>query len=442
MSEKASSFRRQFKALMALAIAQFGDFGESQVNNSMFPAIRAALGLDISALGLILAAKRGVQIVGTPLWGYLADRFSRKAVLVWGTGIWGAWTILMGFSRNFSQLLTLTVISGLGIAALEGPLSSLLSDLFPSKERGRAFGIVRGLAYIGMMLTLVYYSLLAKRFPDSLSWRMAYWTFGGISVLSGLLIWLFVQEPVRGGSEEALQDLPEEVLRREEARHPFSWPKAFGLFRIPTFALSMLDTFVVAFPFVILVAYSVTWLVDDRGFSNARAILFTLAGLIGLILGSAVGGWVGDRAAIGLTDRGRLWVGHGVQALFALMLVLLFVVEWRARWVYLALLFLVGFLLEFKITGVLKVIVSGVLLPEVRSLGFAVERAVDSIGRVASALLVGYLARTYGLTQALIWFGAGMAALGILIYFPYYSFFFRDAARLQEQLRERLESLP
>lgn len=431
------SLRGHMRALIALAVAQFGDYGESQISNSMFPAIRAALGVDVSALGLILAVKRGVQIVGTPVWGFIADRFSRKAVLVWGTGVWGIWTILTGFSQNFTQLLILTLIAGFGIAALEGPLSSVLSDLFPTRARGRAFGVVRGLAYIGMILSLLYYSLLAKRLPIQ-GWRVAYWTFGAISVLSGILIYFFIEEPLRGRSEEAFSGLSEQVLKEQAERFRFSVQKALRLFRIPTFALSMLDTFILGFPFVILVAFSVTWLVDDRGFTNSKAILYTLFGLIGLIVGSAVGGWLGDRSARRLTERGRLIVGHVAQVLFAIDLFLLFVIVWNTAVAYAVLMWLAGFLLEFRVTGMLKVVVSSVLLPEVRSSGFAVERVADSLGRVIGSLLVGKLAVTYGLTQAIVWFGAWMAVLGALIYLPYYALYLRDATALQEALRERV----
>ena len=39
------------RTLWTMGFAMFGDFGESQIANSMFPAIRAALGLETSALG-------------------------------------------------------------------------------------------------------------------------------------------------------------------------------------------------------------------------------------------------------------------------------------------------------------------------------------------------------------------------------------------------------
>ncbi len=139
----AGTASRRLSTLTPLAIAQFVDCGEGQIANSFFPAIREALGLNTGALGVIVVARKVIQIVGAPFWGYLSDRFTRKAVLVWGTGAWGLWTLLTGLAQNYAQLLILASIAAFGITALEGALRSSVSDLFSVQERGRAFGIIR-----------------------------------------------------------------------------------------------------------------------------------------------------------------------------------------------------------------------------------------------------------------------------------------------------------
>ncbi|WP_353963580.1 MULTISPECIES: MFS transporter [unclassified Streptomyces] len=73
-------------------------------------------------------------------WVWVAQRWSRKGVLVLVTGFWGVWGIAAGFAQNFTQLLILITILAAGYAA-SGPLTTeTLGDLFDNESRGRAVG--------------------------------------------------------------------------------------------------------------------------------------------------------------------------------------------------------------------------------------------------------------------------------------------------------------
>ena len=82
---------------------------------------------------------------------------------------------------------------------------------------------------------------------------------------------------------------------------------------------------------------------------------------------------------------------------------------------------------------------SSVLLPEVRSTGFAFGRAVECIAKAIGAGLVGALAVRFGLTQALLWVGVGIAVLGALMNTAYYFTAINDQAGIQNVLRQRAE---
>ena len=420
----------------ALGFAQLGDFGEQQVINSMFPAIRDALGLNISALGDITALKRIVQVLAMPTWGAISDRYSRKSVLVWGTGVWGIWTILIGFSQTYTQLLWLNLIAAVGVAAIDGPLSSLISDVFPKQERGRAFGIIRGIAYISIAPTLIYFSRLANAAP-AMGWRIAFWTVGVLSILSGVAIAFFVKEPIRGETEDALSNLSQDELKQEADENQFSLAKTGTLFQRRTFIWNLLDKFFMAFPTVIVFAFLTTWLVDDRGVEQGGAILYTLAGLIGLIAGSIVGGRAGDRLVQSGDARQHLIYGHAAQALMAVTWLLLFSIDWGGPAPILALLVVAGFTQEFRVTGIIKVVVSRVMLPEVRGVGFSLERAADSLGRVVAALLIGRLAEQSNLTNAFFWCGTLVSIALVGIYFLYYQTYQQDIDSIQATLAQR-----
>ena len=436
VKEVTAEEKSQKKRVVAtLGFAQLGDFGEGQIANSMFPAIRESLGLNLAALGTITAVRRIVAFLMMPVWGAISDRYSRKGVLVWATGVWGIWTLAIGFTQSFTQFLIMVAIAGVGIAAIDGPLSSLISDLFPKEERGRAFGNIKGIAYFAIAPTLIYFKYLTDNFPDT-GWRIAFWSFGILSILSGILIAIFVKEPIRGKSEDAFDGLSNDKIAQEAENNPFSLEKAKTLFERPTFIFNLIDKFFIAFPTVILFAFVTTWLVDDRNIPQGQAILFTLAALIGLVLGSFLGGQVGDRLLKSGQARKHLIYGHVAQVVMAISWVMLFTMEWGRGPIFI-LLMIAGFTQEFRTTGIVKVVVSRVMLPEVRGLGFSLERAVDSLGRVAAALLVGYFADQVGLTQTFIWFGAFITILLIGIYFLYYRSYESDAEIIQATLTAR-----
>ncbi len=438
--EVSSEEKSQKKRVVAtLGFAQLGDFGEGQIANSMFPAIREALGLNLAALGTITAVRRIVAFIMMPIWGAISDRYSRKGVLVWATGVWGIWTLAIGFTQSFNQFLMMVAVAGVGIAAIDGPLSSLISDLFPKEERGRAFGNIKGIAYFAIAPTLIYFKYLTDNFPDT-GWRIAFWTFGILSILSGILIAIFIKEPIRGKSEDAFGGLSNEKIAKEAEKNPFSLEKARTLFERPTFIFNLIDKFFIAFPTVILFAFVTTWLVDDRNVPQGQAILFTLAALTGLVLGSFAGGQVGDRLLKSGQPRKHLIYGHVAQVVMAISWVMLFVIDWSGGGPIFVLLMIAGFTQEFRTTGIVKVVVSRVMLPEVRGLGFSLERAVDSLGRVAAALLVGYFADQVGLTQTFIWFGAFITILLIGIYFLYYRSYENDAEVIQATLAARTQA--
>lgn len=98
----------------------------------LFPTLRGLWGLSYRNI---------LQSITAPFWGYTADKFPRKNVIVFGTGIWGIWTALCGFSQNYEQLLVLRVISGIGLGCLMPATFSLISDAYPPHKRGRALGL-------------------------------------------------------------------------------------------------------------------------------------------------------------------------------------------------------------------------------------------------------------------------------------------------------------
>ena len=132
--------KKRRRTLFGLSLGYFVDQGEDQAISVLFPTLQALWGLSYTHLGIISTVRRLLQALSAPLWGYAADKWSRKNIIFFGTGIWGIWTLAVGFTQDFGQLLIIRAISGIGLGTLLPATFSLMSDTFRPKERGRALG--------------------------------------------------------------------------------------------------------------------------------------------------------------------------------------------------------------------------------------------------------------------------------------------------------------
>ena len=160
--------RAKWRTLLALSLGYFVDQGEGQAMSIFSPVLRQLpWGLTLMNLSLITFTRSLLQAVSSPFWGYLADRHSRKKVLFWGTGFWGLWTIAVGLTQNFEQLLAVRVISGIGLGCLMPATFSIMADTFAPKIRGRMLGLLESVGVFGIIIFTVGLGRLAT--PET--WR-------------------------------------------------------------------------------------------------------------------------------------------------------------------------------------------------------------------------------------------------------------------------------
>src|ERR671933_295827 len=108
---------------------------EGGLSNSLFPVIRANLGLALGAMGMLTSVGKFARMLFGPLWAALGDRFGRKLSMV-VTALWGGWMLAAGLARSYPQLLVLYGVGVLGTVAGEPIANGLVADLFVPGERG------------------------------------------------------------------------------------------------------------------------------------------------------------------------------------------------------------------------------------------------------------------------------------------------------------------
>jgi MFS family permease len=432
----ASETRRdRWRTLAALASGYFIDQGEGQAMSVLYPAIRDALNFGYDGLGQIAGWRNLLQAVSAPFWGFVADRTSRKWVIVFGTGLWGLWTLACGFVISFEQLFWVRIIAGLGLGCLLPPTFSIISDLFGPEERGRANGFLGSAGFVGVILSVLVLGWMAA--APGLGWRWGFYVLGAASVLSGVIITIFVKEPPRGAAEP---ELAGSITEADALRFRIQLADVSEILAIPTMWVTFVQGVFGVTPWVVMGAYLVTWLVDERSIPQAQAPMVFAVIIIGQAVAQLLGGVIADWAHRRSPKRGRIVVSqisilNGVWMTAVLFSVPLGFVP----------LMIVGLLMGCMIgwagKGGRDPILQSVLRPELRSTAWAMIAAVEGGLSALSAFLAGWLAVKYGLQTAMLVCVPASWVLLFLCWFGYYFTYPRDEARLRAAMAERRQAL-
>ncbi|WP_300974789.1 MFS transporter [Sphingomonas sp. LHG3406-1] len=127
--------------LAACILASSLSFVEGSVLNVALPAIRSSFGAGASEVQWVVNAYLLPLSALLLLGGALGDRYGRKRLLILGTGLFAAASLLCALAPDLGWLLAGRVLQGIGAALLLPNSLALLNATFEGEERGRAIGI-------------------------------------------------------------------------------------------------------------------------------------------------------------------------------------------------------------------------------------------------------------------------------------------------------------
>jgi ACDE family multidrug resistance protein len=105
-----------------------------------FPKIAKALSLSHNEIELLVSVFTLPGIFLTPVFGFLADRFGRKRILIPSLFLFGLAGGLAFFCTSLHLLLLLRFIQGVGAASLGSINLTIIGDLYSGKDRIAAMG--------------------------------------------------------------------------------------------------------------------------------------------------------------------------------------------------------------------------------------------------------------------------------------------------------------
>ena len=174
----------KWEVLALLWMAYLLNQADRQVFNTVLPAIRDALSLTDTSVGLIATIFNLFYAVMVPIGGWAGDRFSRKWVTTISILFWSVATMFTGLATSFFWLVILRSVSTGGGEAFFGPANYSLLGQYHTDTRARAMSIHQTAYYVGVILA----GWLAGLIADHWGWKYSFIIFGAVGVFWGILM--------------------------------------------------------------------------------------------------------------------------------------------------------------------------------------------------------------------------------------------------------------
>jgi MFS family permease len=228
---------------------------------------------------LVLGVSLGCTAIGGVIFGRLADRFGRKAVLQWTILSYSAGVFLSGLATGLWTLLLARIITAVGVGGEWATGQTLVGETFPAKQRGHYGAVMQTGAPLGVGLA----AIMGSFFAPALGWRVTFM----ISALPALLVTLIRRHMPESDVWEAARGT---AVARDAGFRPLLRPPLRRLAGLGLL-LTALNMSAYWFTYSWLPAY----LVMERQLSIADSGLWILTIVAGELVGYGVFGWFADR---------------------------------------------------------------------------------------------------------------------------------------------------
>jgi MFS family permease len=373
--------RGAYLVLVALFAMNLLNYIDRFILAAVLKSVRADLDLTKFQAGVVGGSSFYLSYaLFSPLVGWLGDRVTRKYLLAASVGLWSIATFGAGLAGSFGQMVFARSLLGVGEATYAALAPTLIADLFPRSQRGRALTFF----YIAVPLGAAFGYPLGGFMSSWQGWRSAFYVVG-LPGLAVALAALALPEPERGATE----DVTEEDRRRHQAQ-PFSWRIYASLARNPSYVYNTLAMALFTFALGGLQVWGPDYFARVPGLEaiDPNYWLGPVLVVSGLV-GTAAGGWLADRLA-------RHWPGayfglSGATMLAAVPIITPALLTNRLAVIIPCL--LVGLTLCFVNFGPSNTILTNVSDPKIRAAAVAINLFVMHwLGDIPSPALMGKVA--------------------------------------------------
>jgi MFS family permease len=263
-------------ALIVLTALNLLNYADRNVLFAVQPLVQQEFQVSKEQIGLLTSAFLGFYMVAAPFVGPLADRYSRKVIIVIGAIFWSGLTLLTAVTHNYAELLVRHTLVGIGEATFVTIAPTFVSDLFHENVRGRILGVF----YLAIPVGSAAGYLLGGYLAPQHGWRFPFYIAAAPGFLLAIVV-LFLKEPPRG-QFDSVKETPERGT-------------VLGLVRNPAFLTATLGMAFMTYSLGGIQVWIPQFLYSERHLTLEKAnLMFGMIIVIDGILAALAGGWLGD----------------------------------------------------------------------------------------------------------------------------------------------------
>ncbi|CAL5368630.1 unnamed protein product [Camellia sinensis] len=377
--------------LILVNLASIMDSADQSLLPAVYNEVGKALDIGPTGLGLLTFFRSIVQSACYPLAAYLVVHHNRTHIIALGAFLWAAATFLVAISSTFFEVAVWRGLNGIGLAIVTPAIFSLVADSTDETNRGMAFGWLHLTGYIGSIIGVLSAVLMASRsFMGIPGWRIAFHLVALISVIVGILVRLFANDPHFSDSNAQAQ-IP---------RKPF-WSElkdlvkeAKSVIKIPSFQIIVAQGIPGSFPGSAL-SFAPMWL-ELIGFSHKTVALLWNLYIVARSLGGLFGGKMGDILAQRFQNSGRIILAQisSISSVpLAAILLLVLPDDPSTALMHGLVLFIMGFFNSWCATATNNPIFAEIVPERSRTSIYALDRSFETIISSFAPPVVGILAQ-------------------------------------------------
>ncbi|MET9967333.1 MFS transporter [Streptomyces sp. NPDC006356] len=188
------SHRQIMEALTGLLLGMFVAILSSTIVSNALPDIIKDLGGGQSAYTWVVTASLLAMTASTPLWGKLADLFSKKLLIQVALVIFVAGSAAAGLSQNPAMLITFRAVQGIGMGGLSSLAQIILAAMISPRERGRYNGYLGATFATAMVGGPLIGGVITD--TDWLGWRWCFYVGVPFAVVALIVLQRTLHLPV------------------------------------------------------------------------------------------------------------------------------------------------------------------------------------------------------------------------------------------------------
>ncbi len=215
MSHTNSVTRYAWLVVALLWVVAMLNYLDRLMITSMRGWIVADIPMSDARFGLLTSVFLWIYGLVSPVGGFLADRYSRKWVILVSLAVWSLMTWLTGHMHGFESLLIVRAIMGIGEACYIAAALALIADYHTGRTRSFATGLHQSGLYAGAALGGAGGWIAADH-----GWRAAFTIFGAVGVVYTLLLMFLLRDRERPAAAAAA-DSGEQISVGAAARELF-----------------------------------------------------------------------------------------------------------------------------------------------------------------------------------------------------------------------------